>query len=136
MTLGMRWEELPGMTLGLRWEELAGKRCANLIVPRMSVFSCGARCTNLLVPGVPRFSLGDRCTVLLVMGAPMVMLRVARFLGFVTPIVVYAGSSPPSFGVLAIFLTLALDVVRDCNSLFCRLSGLDLGLDILAEGPF
>ena len=80
------------MTLGLRWEELAGKRCANLIVPRMSVFSCGARCTNLLVPGVPRFSLGDRCTTFFpdpveAKGfGKAITLRV--FLGFVAPIVV------------------------------------------------
>ena len=49
----MRWEELPGMTLGMRWEELPGMRWEEL---------AGVRCTNLLVPGVPRFSLGDRCT--------------------------------------------------------------------------
>jgi len=38
--------------------------------------------------------------------------------------------------LLTIFLTLALDAVRDCNGLTCGLPGLDLGLDILAEGPF
>jgi hypothetical protein len=38
--------------------------------------------------------------------------------------------------LLTIFLTLALDVVRDCNGLFCRLSGLDLGLDVLPKRPF
>ena len=38
--------------------------------------------------------------------------------------------------LLTIFLTLALDVVRDCDGLTCRLSGLDFGLNVLAEGPF
>ena len=63
-------------------------RCTNLLVPGVPMLTFGDRCTKFLVPGVPMFSLGDRCTVLLVMGAPMVMLRVARFLGVVAPIVV------------------------------------------------
>ena len=92
----MRWEELPGMTLGMRgdelpgmrWEELAGVRCTKFLVPGVPMLTFGDRCTKFFDPGVPRFSRGDRCTVVLVMGAPMVMLRVARFLGFVAPIVV------------------------------------------------
>ena len=75
MTLGMRWEELPGMPPGMRWEELAGKRCANLIVPRMSVFSCGARCTTFFPEPVEAKGFGNAITL-------------RGFLGFVAPIVV------------------------------------------------
>jgi len=92
MTLGMRYEELPGMPLGMRWEELAGKRCANLIVPRISVFSCGARCTKFFDPGVPVFSCGAHCTTFFPerveakgFGKAMTL---RGFLGFVAPIVV------------------------------------------------
>jgi hypothetical protein len=38
--------------------------------------------------------------------------------------------------LLTIFLTLALDAVRDCNGLFCGLSSLDFGLDVLPKCPF
>jgi hypothetical protein len=147
----------------------------------MPVLTRGPRGTYLLVPGVPvDLKFGEAIT-----------LR-----GFAAVIVLKAGSSPPSFGVvrlafpltimansagesvadlgerdfplaggfttvgslvgvgifmgcenrallggvgsafLTIFLTLALDVVRDCNGLFCGLSSLNFGLDVLAEGPF
>ena len=146
----------------------------------MPILTFGDRCTNLLVPGMPVFSRADRCTYLLELGSPVdlkfgedIVLR-----GFAAVIVLKAGSSPPSLGVvrlafpltimansagesvadlgerdfplaggfttvgslvgvgifmgcedrlllggvgsafLTIFLTLALDVVRDCNGLF------------------
>jgi hypothetical protein len=60
---------------GMRWEELAGKRCANLIVPRMSVFSCGAHCTTFFPEPVEAKGFGKAMTL-------------RGFLGFVAPIVV------------------------------------------------
>jgi hypothetical protein len=149
--------------LGLRWWAPPGMRCTNLLVPGVPMLTRGDRCTNLLVPGVPvDLKFGEA-----------IVLR-----GFAAVIVLKAGSSPPSFGVvrlafpltimansagesvadlgerdfplaggfttvgnlvgvgiflgcenrallggvgsafLTIFLTLALDVVRDCNGLF------------------
>jgi len=38
--------------------------------------------------------------------------------------------------LLTIFLTLALDVVRDCNGLFQRAFSCNFGLYILPKGPF
>jgi hypothetical protein len=88
MTLGMRWEELPGM----RWEELAGVRCTKFLVPGVPMLTFGDRCTKFLVPGVPMFSRGARCTTFFPEPVEAkgfgnaITLRV--FLGFVAPIVV------------------------------------------------